>query len=105
MKHSQKIDKLLEDKGWSMAELARRASVGREQARRLAIRIPPSVLAAIRIARVLGANADWLFDDKRAWAERGLSAGEIPATAREPVDIVVLRRELRKLLGLPGATR
>ena len=105
MKHSQKIDKLLQDKGWSVAELARRAKVGREQARRLAIRIPPSVLAAIRVARTLGADADWLFDDRQAWAEGELSAGQIPETARGPVDIAVLRRELRKLLQLPATTR
>jgi len=100
MKHSQKIERLLEDKGWSMAELARRAKVGREQARRLAIRIPPSVLAAIRTAKALGVSADWLFDDKRGWSESGLSADQIPDGAPGRVDIAALRRELRKLLGL-----
>lgn len=100
MKHSQKIEKLLNDKGWPMAELARRAKVGREQARRLAIRIPPSVLAAIRVAAALGVSAEWLFDDRQPWPQGGLPPGHTLDPALRSVDLPVLRRELRKLLDL-----
>lgn len=101
MKHNQKIEQLLEEKGWSMLELARRANVGREQARRLARRIPPSVLGATQIAKALGVSADWLFDDEQGWVGGGLPAGDAVDTKRPHVDIALLRRELRKLVGLP----
>ena len=100
MKHRHKIEKLLEDKGWSVAELARRAKVGREQARRLAIRIPPSVLGAIRVAKALGVSAEWLFDDRQAWPEGDLPPGQALDPALRSVDLPVLRRELRKLMDL-----
>lgn len=100
MKHSQKIERLLEDKGWSTAELARRAKVGREQARRLAIRIPPSVLGAIRVARALDVSAEWLFDDRQEWLQAGMPTGQTLNPALPSVDLPVLRRELRKLLDL-----
>ena len=100
MKHSTKIQKLLDDKGWSMLELSRRAQVGREQTRRLGVRIPSSLAAALRIAKTLGVSSDWLFDDDQPWMEGGLPPGQTSHAKHEAVDIDLLRRELRKLLDL-----
>ncbi len=94
MTHIEKISRLLERKGWSLLELSRRADVGREQTRRMVRKVPSSVSSAIRIARALGVPADWLFDDDRDGAPSRPELRVLPPD----LNVVVLRRELRKLL-------
>ena len=99
MTHTQKIDGLLEDRGWPLRELARRTGFGRERIRRMTSQIPDSVLCAIRIAQVLNVSAEWLFDDEQDWPARP-SYPPPASPASEEVDLLALRRELRKLLGV-----
>jgi len=99
MIHTEKIDRLLEVRGWPLRELARRAGFGRERVRRMAMKVPDPVLCAIRMAQVLNVSAEWLFDDEKDWSEYESTpppASSIP----EGIDLPALRRELRKLLGL-----
>jgi len=103
MTHSEKIDRLLQERGWPLRELARRTGFGRERVRRMAMRTPDSVRCAIRIAQVLEVPAEWLYDDTRDWNALNCTwshSGSVP----ENIDLVTLRRELQKLLGTPAAT-
>ena len=97
MTHAQKFYQLLEQKGWTMVELARQADVNREQVRRMSLKTPKAVASAIQIAHKLGVSVDWLFDDGRDEDYEP----QKPTTKHDGnVDLDLLRQELRKLIGL-----
>ncbi len=87
-----------------MLELARRAKVGREQVRRMTVKAPSAVLAAIRIAKALDVSVEWLFDgDGTDEEKRNASSTAPPArSSSDEVNLDVLRRELKKLLEHPS---
>lgn len=68
MNHAQKIKKLLDDRGWSASELARRAGLSqRSVAYIIKGAREPGVRTARLIANALGVGVDWLFDDAADW--------------------------------------
>jgi len=98
--HSDKIARILKIKGWSSLEMARRADVGRERARRMALKIPSSVSAAIRIAKTLEVPVEWLFNDQREWAEyeRYSNNDSNASPADRDISLMNLGREVQNLL-------
>jgi len=102
MSRKPRIHKLLDEKGWSLLELARRANVGRERLRRMANRIPPSVAAAISVAKALGISVESLFGDTPDQQQlKQPTSKTSPQPHPDDVNLDLLRRELRKLLQEP----
>lgn len=73
MRYDRKIRDLLELKGWSVRQLAKRAGVPQQTADRLckSKELPKPVQTAIKLACALGVPADWLYDNRRGWEGGG----------------------------------
>jgi transcriptional regulator with XRE-family HTH domain len=70
-----KLRKLLADKGWSVAELARRINAPQQKVDRFikASRLPATVLMGVKIAKALNVPPEWLFDDNQNFPPPGTS--------------------------------
>jgi transcriptional regulator with XRE-family HTH domain len=93
MSHTAKIAKLLEQRGWSVAQLADRVGAPQQTVDRYVKRLPKPVQVCLRISEVLGVSPLWLYDDSLGWPTEGpptnevteLSAGEVAEILDEVV--------------------
>lgn len=67
MNHKNKIELMIEDLGWSASELARRAGITQKQMSRLMNNLARQIPQAIRVAKALGQDVEWLFNDAKPW--------------------------------------
>lgn len=69
--HQQKIRELLDRKGVSLAEMAKKAGIPQQTADVLSKRMTDAIVNALKLARVLDVPMDWLYDDSQEWVDLG----------------------------------
>ncbi|HDY64896.1 MAG TPA: XRE family transcriptional regulator [Phycisphaerae bacterium] len=110
MTWAEKVLRLLDDQGISMAKASRLA--GWKHKNQLSSRLSkphmPGAADGIRLARVFGVPADWLFDDSQGYPEPDAKASriapddpEIAAAIEQAVCQAMIRVAQRSLRG-PG---
>jgi transcriptional regulator with XRE-family HTH domain len=71
MSHTVKIAKLLEERGWSVSQLAERVGAPQSTVDKMVKRMPKSLRVYLKMAEVLGASPFWLYDDTLGWPADG----------------------------------
>lgn len=100
MSHAAKIAKLLEERGWSVSQLADRVGAPQSTVDRYVKRLPKPVPICLKISEVLGVSPLWLFDDTLGWPTEGPPTNEVAelssAEVAEILDGIVRQLKRRR---------
>ena len=107
MTSSDKISRLLKEKGWTLAHLRRLCNLKpRHMAYVVAGEREPKVSTAVRIAEALNVSVHWLYDDGKDWEDREpISSGPLEAVSDYELLNILLQRSMGAARGLEQAIK